>query len=262
MTNQAFLQTYGPWALITGASTGIGETFAKHLARKGFNLVLVARRKEQLDQLASELSSQHSIECRTIPADMSQLNEVEHVIEKTNNLDIGLLIPNAGVEYHAPFDQQEWAQLDNLMQVNMTAPTRLAHHFAKIMKSKKSGGIIFVSSIAGFFASCHFAQYSASKGYIQLLSEAMYQELKPFNVDVLALAPGPTDTNMGNQVVSDMRGPRQPLLSRDAVVSAAISQLGRKPFVIPGFFYKSVIFLVTRLLPRRLSTFITKILYD
>ncbi len=120
MSDSDFAKQYGSWALITGASAGIGKTFAEVLAKKGLNLILVARRKSLLDELAQQLEQHHEISTRVIVADMSDTSEVNRVIEQSADLEIGLVIPNAGIETHELFDQQSWQQVDSLLQINMS----------------------------------------------------------------------------------------------------------------------------------------------
>lgn len=245
---------YGQWALITGASAGIGKTFAKELASRGFNLVLVARRQSLLDELAANLSTEYRVQTQTLTADLSKMEEVEKVLDDTEHLDIGLLIPNAGIEVHETFDQQSWNQVAALMDTNVAAPTRMAHHFAGKMRAKGRGGILFVSSMMAFIPSAYFAQYAASKGYIQMLAEGIHQELKDAGVDVITLAPGLTDTDMGANVAKGQsKMITQGMMSAEDVVTAALNGLGKKPSVVPGFMNRMTVFLVSRLLPRTIA---------
>lgn len=195
----AFLPRYGPWAVITGASSGIGEAFAVHLAALGFNLVLTARREHLLNSLASKLSSAHSIQTKVITADLSTPTGWEPIEEGTKSLDVGLLINNAGVVligsfFHDPLDTHL-----NLIAVNVAAVTALAHIFGRRFADNGRGGIIFVSSIASR-SSPWQATYSASKAFVTSLSIVLREELKPKGVNVLALEPGLTDTPMADAV--------------------------------------------------------------
>ena len=260
MSNSQFLTLYGPWALITGASSGIGKTFAQQLAQRGFNLVLVARRQPLLDSLANELQQAYAIETRVVVADMAELAEVDALIAACHGLDIGLVIPNAGIEFHESFHRQDWAQVYQLLQVNMLAPTRLAHYFAKSMQSRARGGILFVSSVMGFMPTSYFAQYSASKAYIQLLAEGIHQELKAYNIDVTVVAPGLTDTQMGAGITDSIPGVKAVMMSSDVVVSQALAALGQRPSVITGWANKISVLLGSRVFPRWAAPTITGLL--
>ncbi len=263
MPDSGFAKQYGSWALITGASAGIGRTFAEELAKKGLNLILVARRKSLLDELAQQLEQHHEISTRVIVADMSDTSEVNRVIEQSADLEIGLVIPNAGIETHELFDQQSWQQVDSLLQINMAAPTRLAHHFAGQMRQRGRGGILFVSSIMAYMPSAYLAQYAASKAYIQLLAEGMHKELKSSGVDVTVLAPGLTDTDMGQSVTGGLNTMfRQPLMEPEAVVQAGLSALGKCPVRIAGWMNRLNVFMVSRLLPRAFSTALTHKMFN
>ncbi|WP_419535080.1 SDR family NAD(P)-dependent oxidoreductase [Endozoicomonas sp.] len=263
MSDSDFAKQYGSWALITGASAGIGRTFAEVLAKKGLNLILVARRESLLDELAQQLEQHHEISTRVIVADMSDTSEVNRVIEQSADLEIGLVIPNAGIETHELFDQQSWQQVDSLLQINMAAPTRLAHHFAGQMRQRGRGGILFVSSIMAYMPSAYLAQYAASKAYIQLLAEGMHKELKSSGVDVTVLAPGLTDTDMGQSVTGGLNAMfRQPLMDPKAVVQAGLSALGKRPVRIAGWMNQLNVFMVSRLLPRAFSTALTHKMFN
>lgn len=258
MSKLQFTHKYGPWALITGASAGIGKAFANELASRGLNVILVARRKSLLDDLAAELTSKYSIKTRTIEADMSDINAVNEVILKTQDLDVGLMIPNAGIEIHQLFDKQDWQQVNNLLQINVTAPTKLAHHYSGLMRKKGRGGILFVSSVMGLMPSSFFAQYSASKAYVQLLAEGMNRELKSAGVDVSVLAPNLTKTDMGDTVTQNMSAAmKSSMMAPEAVVLEGLSALGKHPSRVPGFLNRIQMFIMTRLMPRKLWPNIT-----
>lgn len=221
MSDSGFAKQYGPWALITGASAGIGKSFS--------------------EEPAQQLENRHGI---------STLGSVD--------LEIGLLIPNAGIETHEMFDRQSWQQVDSLLQINMAAPTRLAHHFAGEMRKRGRGGILFLSSIMAFMPSAYLAQYAASKSYIQLLAEGMHKELKSAGVHVMALAPGLTDTDMGQSVTKGMNPiARQSLMDPHTVVQAGLSALGNRSVCIVGFLNRLNVFMVSRLMPRVFSTALT-----
>jgi len=154
-----FKNKYGPWALITGASSGIGEEFANHLAKKGLNLVLVARRKERLEKLARQLGSEYSIQVKTVKADLLQEGFLDEVRKTTDSLEIGLLVNNAGLwkmgEYLEISQEDEFRMID----LNIKAPSILTHHFAIKMSERKRGGIINVSLRCSPMLACHTLRF-------------------------------------------------------------------------------------------------------
>lgn len=241
---------YGPWALISGASAGLGEEFAKQLAAQGLNLVLLARRTERLEALGQQLSSQFGIEYRVVSADLSDPDFLAPVADQTEDLEIGLLINNAGFTNSGNFLDNDLDAEIRLVDVNCRAAVILAHHYGKAMRQRKRGGMIFTASIAGFAGIPFWANYSASKSFDLKLAEALGAELKPHGVDVLALCPGSTHTEFATY-----DGALSKLLTMQAepVVAGALKGLGSKRVWVAGFLNRMNVFF-TRLLPRKLSS--------
>lgn len=240
-----FLDQYGPRALITGASSGIGEVFARQLAEKGLHLMLVARRKERLDALAAELTEAHGIDVIVYPADLSDRGTLDELGAKANELgDIGLLVNNAGMSVDGYFLKRELKYHELLMDINMRAPMVLAHHVGQQMLSRKKGGIIMVSSVSAFYPVPFISQYSAGKSYLLFLGEALNEEMKSRNVDVQVLCPGFTRSEM----TAGMEG-RFKMLEPEFVVKRSLDKLGKRTTVVPGWFYG----LTSRVLPRLFS---------
>lgn len=185
---------YGPAALVTGASEGIGEAFARELARRGYDLVLVARRRERLEGIAAELTAAHGIRASAVPADLGRPEGVDLLIRETAALDIGLLVAAAGFGTSGPLiDQPIDAEL-NMIDVNCRAVAALTHAFAGRFVARGRGGIVLLSSIVAFQGVPRAANYAATKAFIQSLAEGLRPELKPHHVDVIACAPGPVDS--------------------------------------------------------------------
>jgi len=157
------LKKHGPYALITGASLGIGEEFANQLAQKGFGLVLVARNQTKLDSIASRLSSTYRVDVKVIALDLMKENAAEELVTATSHLEIGLVVLNAGVYGFGAFLDNSLEYERNLIQLNMIAPMQLAHQFGRKMAQRHRGGILFLGSSAGFQAIPYNANYSASK---------------------------------------------------------------------------------------------------
>jgi short-subunit dehydrogenase len=191
-----FKQEYGPWCVILGGSEGIGAAFARDIAVRGVNLVLMARKPGPLDDLAAEIrAASPAVEVRTLSLDLANADAGTKVKAATAGLEVGLFIYNAGAETtFGDFLDHEWLHLHGRLMRNFVVKTELAHHFGRAMRARKHGGIILMGSIAGFFGSPGFALYGASKAFTHFLSEGLWYEFKQDNVDLLCPIVGPTDT--------------------------------------------------------------------
>ncbi|MEO1078208.1 MAG: SDR family oxidoreductase [Pseudomonadota bacterium] len=195
-------------ALITGASAGIGEELARIHADKGGDLVLVARRKDRLDELAEELREEHSVEVDVIVQDLAKKNAAQILYTKLGELglDIDVLINNAGLGAHGLFHELTLERQMTILQVNINALTELTHLVAQEMVERGTGRILNVGSTAGFLPGPLQAVYYASKAYVNSFSQAIANELKSSGVTVTVLCPGPVATEF--QEVADMGGVR------------------------------------------------------
>jgi len=240
-----FSKKYGPWAAVTGASSGIGEEFSWQLAAQKINLVLVARREKRLDALAKKLVAKHHIEVKVVSADLSKLDSIERIKTATASLDVGLLVNNAGFALTGDFLDHNIEDELSLLYVNCRAPLVLSHFFGKHMVKNKKGGIINVSSISAFMPLPFWSHYSASKAYDLYLSEGLWFELKDHGVDVLALCPGGTRTEF-TEVAGTKEGGMEPAL----VVESALQNLGKKSSIVPGLGNRFIV-LLTKLMPAK-----------
>jgi hypothetical protein len=229
--SKLFNDKYGPWAVVTGASSGIGQEFAMQLASRGLNLVLVARRIERLDALAAQLSQQHGVRTEVIEADLSGLQAIDDIAQRTASLDVGLLVNCAGFTTTSPFLARSLAEQMTLLDVNGRAPMALTHVFGKRFVARARGGVINVASASAVLPMPQWANYAAVKAYVLQLSEALWYELRPHGVDVLALCPGNTKTAFAQVSGSGMKGGMAP----QAVVALALRRLGHAPVVVPGW---------------------------
>ncbi len=250
-----FNQKYGPWAIVTGASSGLGRQFAWQLAERGMHLVLVARRESVLQQLASQLRARHAIETRVVAADLSRPDGIEAVNRMSDQHEVGLLINNAGMEQAGSFFRYDGRQLRRLVDLNVAAPIALTRHAGRHMVSRGRGGILFVGSVMGYQGVPWYANYAASKAALIHLGESLHYELKPWGVDVLVLSPGVTRTPMAERLDTETSFARIGLrsLTPQYVVRTGLGNLGRRPAVIPGLQYKLIGFLTKWLLPRSTS---------
>ncbi len=225
-----------PKALVTGASAGIGEGFAKLLARRGYDLVLVARRRERLDALAQELGKGHSASCEVIDADLTLDEDVSRIENPLRTGGIELLVNNAGFGTFGEFArlpiERELAEVD----LNIRALFRLTHAALGSMVERKRGGIINVASGAAFQPIPYNATYAATKAFVLHFSEALHEEVKPYGVTVTCLCPGPVKTEFQQVAgISESFMPSFAWEPVDSVVEAALSGLrAGRAIVTPG----------------------------
>jgi len=246
-----FHRRFGPWALVTGASSGIGEHFARQLAARGFDLVITARRLELLERLAAELRSEHGVQVAVVAADLARPDFLEAITQACTDKDIGLVVSNAGFGLKGPLHQAHAAQLEAMLRVNCLAPTLLAHAFAPKLLARRRGGLLFTGSIEGLVAFPWSTAYSASKAYLTFLGEGLWSELEQGGIDVLVLAPGSTDTAAPIMQGID-RSQLVGLMSPGDVARHGLEQLGRAPVFIPGWMNRAMVGLLG-LLPRRIG---------
>jgi uncharacterized protein len=238
-------ERYGSWAVVTGASDGIGLELANYLAEAGFNLVLVARRKEVLEKLASELAKQNNTETRVIAADLSQHSEVEKVLLQTRELQVGLFVAAAGFGTTGNLVESSLDSEVTMLEVNCRAVLVMTHEFGKRFADQKRGGIILFSSLVAFQGVPKIANYAATKAYIQSLAEGIRVELAPLGVDVLASAPGPTQSGFAARANMQMGA----AATAKEVARGTLEALGKRTTVRPGFLSK-VLEAALSLLPR------------
>ncbi len=225
-----FAERYGPWALVTGASDGIGLAFAHRLAALGVNLVLVARRDEVLRRLAAELIATHHIQTLALAADLARPGASDDVIAATRDMDVGLVVLAAGFGSSGPFAGAALAGELDMIAVNIGAVTHLTHVIGSRLITRARGGIVLFGSIVGWQGVPGQATYAATKAYVQSFAEGIHSEYAAHGVDVLCVAPGPVDTGFGDRAGLDMGGAVAP----DEVARGALRALGRKATVVPG----------------------------
>ena len=246
-----FRARYGPWAVVAGASQGLGEAYAEQVAALGLNVVLIARREELLRALAERLAAAHGVETRVLVLDLAREGATAVVEAEVADLDVGLLIYNAALSVIGPFlDRPLEAHLGELA-VNTRTPMALAYRLGRRMRSRGHGGIILMSSLASAQGSPLTANYAATKAYNMVLAEGLWDELRRQGVDVLACVAGATSTP--NYTASAPRSGTagSATLTPQAVAAEALAALGRQPSVIPGRANRLSALVMRRLLPRR-----------
>jgi uncharacterized protein len=229
-----FKDTYGEWALITGASSGIGKALAYEIANKGLSLVLVARGQAELEKISRDIQNKYSVSTKVVLADLSIQDGINEVIAKTQDLTIGLLVLSAGMENNGSFTKNNLEKELQVIELNIVSTLKLTHHFTKKMESQNKGGILFVSSLTAHMPSPYFSNYAATKSYIFSLATSLYGELKSKGIDVSVLSPGVTDTPMSKSTEIDWSKTPVKIMSSETVAQETIRYFGKKLSIIPG----------------------------
>ena len=230
---------------MTGASSGIGLELAEQLASAGLNLVLNSRRQDVLEKLSTSLQSKFGVSVRAVGSDLSSQEGVQKLIAQTKDLDVGLLVANAGYGTSGLFVASSLTEELNMLKVNCEALFSLTHYFGRIFKQRNSSGIILMSSIVGFQGVPYAAHYAATKAYVQSLAEALAIELKPLGIDVLAPAPAPVDSGFAARANMQMGMSLKP----SDIGAPILKALGRQSSVLPGSLSKLLVYAL-RTVPR------------
>ena len=230
MNKSIFLSKYGPWAVVTGASDGIGHAFAEQLAERGMNLAVVARRADRLNELEHELRARYSVEILIVAADLSTPDGQAELERATEHLDVGLLIASAGYGTSGPLLQANLRQENNMLELNCFAVLQQCVTFGNRFAQRGRGGIILLASLVGWQGVPQTAHYAATKAYVQSLGEALRIELKPKHIDVLTSAPGPVQSGFAKRANMVMGAAVLPAV----VARESLQALGKKGTVIPG----------------------------
>lgn len=245
------------YALITGASSGIGLALARHFASKKHNLILVARRENKLKEIASEIEST-GVKVEVITADLATSEGAEALYQKTKdlNLSVDILVNNAGRGNLGEFSDQDLGQMKGTMELNMISLTVLTRLFLEDMKKNKHGHILNIASIAGFVAGPGFAVYHATKAFVLSLSEALNSELKGTGVTVTASCPGPTESEFHQKADTEsLKSAKliQYMTAEQVSEEAYNAMKAGKSIVIHGLLNQALA-ATPKLMPRRLAT--------
>jgi len=243
-----FVERYGRWALVAGASEGLGAAFAGSLARRGCSLILLARRPALLDELAKRLRADYPLEVRTVAADLADPAAFDSLRLLAAELEIGVAVYNAAYSFIGPLLERPLADALRVTEVNVQGPLRFVHALAPPMLARKRGALLFMSSLAGFQGSPRLSAYASSKAFITVLGESLWSELKPRGVDVLVSAAGAIRTpGYLRSAKKDAPGTLDP----SEVAELSLTHLGKGPIVVPGAVNKLARFFLGRLLSRR-----------
>jgi short-subunit dehydrogenase len=225
---------YGSWAVVTGASSGIGRAIAVELGRRGLSLVLSSRRREPLEDLATTLASNHGCDTRIFTSDMADPEGPAGLLRSTADVDVGLLVAAAGFGTSGPMLANRLETEEDMVRVNCLAPLSLVSGFGGRFAERGTGGVVLLSSIVAFQGVARAANYAATKAYIQTLAEGLRGEWGPLGVDVLAAAPGPVNSGFAERAGMDLGRALDP----DAIAPEILDALGRRGTVRPGWLTK------------------------
>jgi len=245
-----FKSKYGPWALVAGASEGLGAAFAEEIAKRGVNLILLARRLDKLELLANKLQNQYKIEVRYQSLDLADFQQVRSYIAQLD-IAIGLLVYNAAFAPIGYFEDIPEESLGKIIEVNVRTPLLLSKLISTQMIPRKKGGIVLMSSLAGTQGSPKIATYAATKSFNAVLAEGLWKELKQHGIDVIASVAGAIRTPgyQNAQQAKDAPG----TLNEDEVAKTTLNALGKGPLIIPGFTNKVARFFMGRMLPLKMA---------
>lgn len=243
-----FKEKYGQYALIAGGSDGLGYAFAEAIAKRGLNLVLMARQEDRLIAAAARLKETYKIDIIPIAADMADFENVKKSVSALK-VPIGLLVYNAAYAPIGLFENTSEEQLAMATAVNVKAPLLLIKLLSVPMIEKKRGGIVLMSSLAGTQGTPRLAAYAATKSFNAILAEGLWKELKPHGIDVLACCAGAILTPGYQQ--AEKTKPAPGTLSAKEVAEQTLNALGRGPVIIPGTINKIGRFVLSRLLSRK-----------
>jgi short-subunit dehydrogenase len=244
-------RTFGPWAMITGASSGIGEEFARQLAASGLHLVLIARRLSALEALGSELARTFGIQYRAVGLDLTTDDALDTLTEATRDLDIGLVISNAGAMTAGDFLLMDYQALRRDLRLNVQAHLDLTHRFGQRLAQRGRGGLLLVASTTGLQGVPFAAEYAAAKAYVLTLGEALHVEFQKVGVHVTVLSPGATDTPMMvNSGFDPTQMPMKPMATRQCVAEGLAALSANRATHIPGNLNR----IMAAMMPRSLAT--------
>jgi len=237
---------FGPWALVTGASSGIGKEFSKQLAANGLNIVLVARRLELLKELGRNLEKEFGVQCRAVQADLSDENFLGTIKEATQDLDIGLVVSNAGTGNPGAFIKKNRDDLLIDVRLSVTAHLELCHHFAPVLVKRGRGGILLVGAMGASHGVPYMANSGAAKAYVSSLGQALHFELKDQGVHVTVLTLGFVDTPVVPRLLENPGAlPMKPMSAERCVTEGLEALRANRAVYIPGLLNR----IMNRLVP-------------
>lgn len=237
MTPEQFRERYGPVALVTGASSGIGRAFAEELAARGLDLIVTARRRDRLDALAGDLRARNGVAVTVVEADLARADAPARLLAACDGRDVGLVVSNAGFGLKGAHEANDPAAMTEMLMVNCNVAMQLAHGFIPRLRARGRGGLVMVSSIEGLMGCPYSTAYSATKALVVALGEGLWGEMTGSGVDVLTVCPGATESEAAAKQGIDMTKLANLMPARD-VASASLDALEQGPTFFPSRHYK------------------------
>ena len=232
-------ERFGPWALVTGASSGIGKEFARQIAASGVNVLLVARRDALLAELGRALSEEFDVQYRALAMDLSQEGFITELADATHDIDIGLVVSNAGTPNPGEFLKLDRQLLQATLRLNTMAHLDIAHHFGSKLAERRQGGLILIGSVGAEIGVPFLANDGGAKAYIHSLGEALHYEFKPLGVYVTVVPPPLTNTAVLAKLGFDPRTMPMKPLSVEQCVSEGLNALREnRSRIVPGRVYR------------------------
>jgi len=245
---------FGPWALVTGASSGIGKEFARQIAASGINIVLVARREDLLKEVGVEFSKRYGVEHRVVVLDVSREDFIGQLASATDNLDIGLVVSNAGTGNSGEFLKLDRQLLQATLRLNTMAHLDITHHFGAKLVERRRGGIILVGAMGAENGVPFMANDGGAKAYVHSLGEALQYEFKPLGVYVTVLAAGFTNTAVLEKFGLDPKSlPMKPMSVEQCVSEGLSGLLKNRSRIVPGRLNRIMNALVPASLARKIE---------
>jgi short-subunit dehydrogenase len=251
-SDSGFRARYGPWALVAGGSLGIGAAYARQAAARGLNLVNVAEVADPLVGYCRALAAEYGVEVRPLVVDLGRSGLLDALRPATQELEIGLLVYNAGLSLVGNFLDQSLEDKLAILDLNCRGALLLAHEYGSHMAARRRGGIVLMSSLSGLVGTPLVTTYAATKAFDAVLGEGLWEELRHCGVDVLSVIAGATRTPGYAEAKPDRSGLLSPpIMEPDQVVAQAFAALGKVPSVVPGRSNRLIAAYLSRLLPRR-----------
>jgi len=250
---------FGPWAVITGASSGIGKEFARQLAISGLNLVLIARRLTLLEDIGKHLEKEFGIQFLALEADLATESSIEKITKATSNLEVGLLVSNAGTGKPGKFLSFSEQELRYILQLNAISHLSLVHFFARKMAARGKGGILLSGAMGAIDGVPYMANEAGTKGYIQSLGKSLHTEFKESGINITVLITSPTETPvLGKLGFNKDNIPMKPLSVGQCVKEALSAVCVNRTTVLPGLKYRIMNTIIPGSLSREMTGKIMK----
>jgi len=241
---------HGPWALVAGASEGLGAAFADGVARAGLDVILVARSEDKLRAQARAIEASRGVRALPIAMDLGRSDVAEALTEAVGDREVGTLIYDAAYAPIGPFLERPIADAMTAVDVNVRGPLALSHAFGGPMAKRGRGAIVLVSSMSGFHGTALVATYAGTKAFGRVFAEGLWDELRAAGVDVLSSCPGAVRTPRYQASTDREVGP---VMESEEVVRETLEAIGEGPTLVPGRASRAARLLLGRLLPGRLA---------